>query len=522
MQNEINKKTEELTKKMMEYFTGFLCETYRKTLCEDLISEKLAGFAKSRNLKFWQGEKFKNVIIYKDGTGKYKEANFPVILQAHMDMVCVSSSDKDAEDVFSEGVQPYFEDKEKNKMKGRSVKYPGIITTLGADDGIGVAAICAILDDKDIEHPPIAAIFTVEEEDGMGGADAITKEDITGIAPALDWTKAKLINVDDERDGIYSVSCAGSLRLDVNLPIKRDLSAPTDVSCYTLSVSGLKGGHSGICIHEGRANANILLCDVLQKLINAEINLSLFSFNNCGVASNAIPAQASAIIAVSSQQKELFNSQLKSITNELKNKFAFIDPGLEIKAEFSKNHEKMPYKTNTLRNLLSLVCELPNGVIAWVDDNIEKVNNDPPLVETSSNLGIIEETNETVVLVCMTRSSVDDKKTKIEKQMEELASKYGAKIKKGADSPGWKYKADNPLRDLFLLKYDELFKPKEKPRAVAIHAGLECGHFAQKLGEIDMIACGPELSDVHSIKETLYMDTVPKVMKLLIAVLEDL
>jgi dipeptidase D len=215
----LNKKADELTEKMMGFFTGFLCNTYRQTFKEGQISDELVKFARERGLPVSQGTVKKNVVIYKAGTGKYKDVTFPVILQSHMDMVCVSSKpDIDKENVFAKGVQPYYEDNN-TKMRGRSAVMPEVLTSLGADDGIGVAATCAILDDRELEHPPIVAVITVEEEDGMDGARVLTREDITGLAPSLDWNNAKLINIDDERDGIFSVSCAGTLRGTVVLPI---------------------------------------------------------------------------------------------------------------------------------------------------------------------------------------------------------------------------------------------------------------------------------------------------------------
>ena len=523
MKRELAGKANELTEDAMNFFEDVMCKIYRKSFDESEISDKLVEIFGSRlKLPVYQCNGMKNVVVYKKGTGKYKDASFPVILQAHMDMVCVSDSDKDIKDVFSEGITPYYADAAKTVMMGRSAKYPDIKTTLGADDGIGIAVIYAILSREDIVHPPIIAVFTVEEEDGMGGAAAITLNDIKSAVPAeilpkLDFSKAKLINIDDERDGVFCVSCAGGLRGTITLPVSRESDIPRDVNYYTLSVSGLKGGHSGISIHEGRANANILLCDVLRSLKNAKINPLFFSFGkDCGIASNVIPERASAVIAIPAGQKELFARILLSIECELKETFAGIDPGLKINAApLLKVPDTAPYKDDILTSLLCLVCKLPDGVLAW-DSDIKD------LVQTSSNLGIIKDADESVVLTCMIRSSVDFIKDFVTNNIKTLCVKHGAKFSAGANSPGWVNKKDNRLRDLFLDKHKELFGKEAK--ALAIHAGLECGFFAkvELLGGIDMIACGPQLEEVHSVKEKLYTNTIPKLMGLLVTVLEDM
>jgi dipeptidase D len=514
---------QELTRETISFFTDVISPVYRRSFEEELISNELVNQARQLGLPVRQGKEKKNVIIYKGAGEGCKDVKFPVILQAHMDMVCVPKPTPE-KNVFEKGVKPYFTDDNKNKMKARSISHPDVETSLGADDGIGVAVIFSILK-SNIAHPPVIAILTVEEEDGMGGATKITFDDIAGIVPQdtnLDFTRAKLINIDDERDGIYSVSCAGSLRGNISLPIIRETATPKDSAQYspeyfTLSVSGLTGGHSGICIHEGRANANVILCDVLQRLIYADIDMSFFSFGKCGEVSNAIPSLASAVIAVPAGQKDRFGSHLTFIEEYLKARYKQTDPGLKIEAVSLKEPPLpvLPYSASTLASLLYLVRALPDGAFTWFKDM-----NGNSVVETSSNLGIIKEENENAVVTCMIRSSVDAIMDKATKDMTELSRKNGAKFKITGSSPGWIYKDKNILGELFLAKYRELFSAEAVTSA--IHAGLECGHFARVLGNIDMIACGPTLSDVHDPKETLYIDTVSKLMALLAAVLENI
>ena len=544
MEEKLSQKADKLTEEAVKFFVEVMCKTYRKTFEEADLSERLVRiFRQQLGLSTYSCERKKNVVVYKNGTGKYAQADFPVILQSHMDMVCVSNHAKPGvttKDVFSEGIELYYADKEKTKMRGRSVKYPDTLTSLGADDGIGVAAIYAILANQDIAHPPLIAILTTEEEDGMGGASTLTLDEIKKVipdsAPLLHFGKAKFINIDDERDGIFSISCAGTLRGSIVLPIVRGPTHPEGLVYYTLSVSGLQGGHSGLQIQEGRANANILLCDVLLRLTYTDIDLSFFMLGKCGEASNAIPSQASATIAVSADKAKLFEFRLSLIEDFLKDKYYSTDPRLELKLSPTQGNPSIkPYSAGTLASLLFLVRALPDAALMWdkskeesliqIDGHFqitEQFEEEELLVETSSNLGLMEEKGETVVLTCMLRSSIDAMKTCVMKDMEMLSRIYGATFKLESSSPGWAYKKDNSLRDLFLKTYNALFAGEgQEAKAVATHAALECGYFAQKLGDIEMIACGPKLTDVHSIQETLYINTVPKLMKLLTVVLEE-
>jgi dipeptidase D len=289
-----------------------------------------------------------------------------------------------------------------------------------------------------------------------------------------------------------------------------------------LSVAGLSGGHSGINIHEGRANANILLCDVLQRLQYVGIDLSLMSIGKCGVASNAIPSNAAFVVAVPSCQSDKFISELALINENLRARYRLTDSDLDIGAvRCGGDQEKRfamvePYSVRTLTSLLFLIRAIPDGPFAWVEGKEDEF-----LVETSNNVAMINEDKDAknISITCMIRSSVDEKKYLARDVIKSLCGIVGAEFEDGYDSPGWAYKEDNGLRDLFLRKYRDLFGVEGK--ALAIHAGLECGHFARQLGDIDMVACGPDLHNVHSVKEGLYVDTVENLMGVLVEVLKS-
>ncbi|MDR0331724.1 MAG: M20/M25/M40 family metallo-hydrolase [Chitinispirillales bacterium] len=495
--------------KTIKFFVDILCKTPRATYHEELIAERLAGFAAERGLKHLRDGK-NNIIIYKPATGKYTNTSTPVILQAHTDMVCVPVSAD-----FSLGIDAYLS--EEHRMTGRSAA-TGKKTSLGADNGIGVAVILEVLDGGSyIIHPPIVAIFTAEEECGLTGARDISKDDIVNIAPGLNFRNAKFINLDDGRHGQYSVGCAGSVNAVIKIPIERNNSLPENPSFFELTVSGLTGGHSGLSIHEMRANANVLLCDAVRRIIYSGIDVSVVKLAKCGDAANAIPSNASAIIAAPRTQSGKLGQTAAMIEKIFRDRHQSTDPNLRVDTPTITNRidTTAPYSKKTLSALLSIAASVPDGLLTWSA-------NMPGLAETSSNLGIIADDGESIVITCMVRSSVDALRELVADDMRGICAAHGAGFESSSRSPGWAYKAENRLRDLFLDKYKKLFGADGA--ASAVHAGLECGHFAAKFAEfdgMDFISCGPTIADIHGINETLHTDTVPKFVKLLAAVLED-
>jgi len=499
-----------------------LCPTPRASHHEELIAGALVGFAAERGLTSSRDAR-NNVIIYKPGTGKYADTKIPVILQAHTDMICVPVTAD-----FSAGVEAFYSSE--NRLTGRSAVTKEK-TSLGADDGIGVATALAVLDcgGDEIVHPPIVAVFTVEEECGLTGAQSISADAIVNIAPGLDFSRAAFINLDDGRFGQFSVGCAGSVNVKLRTPVERiGLPLPNDVSYLDIVISGLTGGHSGLSIHENRGNANIILCEVIYKLLHAGIDLYVFGFGRCGDASNAIPSEASVYAAVPDDQVEIFRKAAEEAEFYFRDALKSSDDDLRVEIRDSVKAKEMakeakegighetPYTKETLLNIASLAKGVKNGPIAFCAAM-------PQLVETSSNLGIIKDEGPHIVMEYMARSSIDAELEKVLTEISRVADRNHADMEISSRSPGWAYREKSALRDLFLNKYKQLFG--EEATAAPVHAGLECGHFAQKFDrfkDMEFISCGPTTTEIHSVNETLHTETVEKFGRLIIEVLGNL
>ncbi|MDR2692597.1 MAG: M20/M25/M40 family metallo-hydrolase [Chitinispirillales bacterium] len=524
--------------KILRFFTDVLCPTPRASHCEDVIADRLEEFAAARGLTRFRDSK-NNVIIHKPGTGKYAGTSVPVILQAHTDMICVPATAD-----FTGGVEAYYSSE--NRLTGRSA-VTGEKTSLGADDGIGVAAVMAVLDGGEIVHPPLVAIFTAEEECGLTGAQDVSVDDIMGIAPGLDFGRAAFINLDNGHFGQFSVGCAGSANVTVKVPVERmGLPPPQNFFSFELAVRGLSGGHSGLSIHEKRGNANILLCLAVYKLHYASVDMHILGFGRCGDASNAIPSAASVYAAVPAEQENRLREAADEIEFIFKHIYREFDGWVRLEIRESGEAralteaaiERMlkiprekwppycfhrgdfddgtPYSVGTVFKLTKLAEEIPNGPIAYSAAM-------PNLVETSSNLGIIRDEGRHIAMVYMVRSSIDAERERIVEEIARKAESYNSTIEAGSRSPGWAYRDKSALRDLFLNRYKELFG--EEAAASPVHAGLECGHFAEKFGDfkdMDFISCGPTTVEIHSVNETLHTETVEKFGRLLIEVLGSL
>lgn len=502
-----------LSDKVNRYFEE-MCSISRSSGNEEKISDYIIAFAKTHRLAY-DRDNLWNVVVKKDATGSFiRKDAAPVIMQAHMDMVCVPAA---PEYDWRQGVHPVIDG---NKMRGQDPK-TGNYTSLGADDGIGVASILAILDSSEIEHPPIIAVFTSQEESGMGGARGITREFIQKTAGSLRLDTARFINVDEEQDGRFCASCAGGIR--VKMSIKADVvGKPKNTLFYSVSVSGLTGGHSGICMGLGRANAHRLMGRLLNQLILKGIPVNLYDISG-GDAENAIPTSCRAGIMIPERQKEAFEKELKAIHDMFYSEYNHgRAPGNGVEKDLIVSFDavdpaavRQVFSGRCLQQIVNAIMIIPNDVVA-MDINVQG------LVETSSNLGLLEYKDGMVSLTCAVRSSVESRKRMVVNQMQLVSESLGCAVfEERDDYPGWTYKAGSELQEVFLSTYAELFK-EPKPTAIAVHAGLECGFFAEKLGDIDMIACGPTINDVHSVNETLYLDTVPKTVELLAAVLKKL
>lgn len=447
------------------------------------ISDYLVDFAKKNGLKYIQDET-NNVILFGEGTCGMEDHD-PVILQGHMDMVC----DKDPGvtlDMATEGLDVTHD--------GNFVFAKG--TTLGGDDGIAVAYGLALLADKTIPHPPLEIIITVDEEVGLLGANAIDLSMLKGRT---------LINLDSEDEGIFTVSCAGGAHAVISLPVERKaVYGP----CIRLSVSGLQGGHSGAEIHKNRANANKVMGEFMSRIQNI-MPLCLTSLSG-GSKDNVIPHTCQATLVAMGIQLERINAIAETLQAEIREKYD--EPEASIQAFDVDALGGNSLSTESTAKVIGLMCAAPNGVQAWSKD-IEG------LVQTSLNLGIVK-LGERLSATFSVRSSVNAEKEELLEQLKTIAAFYEASFTVGGEYPAWEFKKDSRLRDIMVPVYKEMFG--KDPEVLAIHAGLECGLFSEKLPGLDCISIGPQMHDIHTSREKLDIASTKRTWDFLLAVLKAL
>jgi len=455
------------------------------------ISDYLVEFAKEHGLDFIQDD-YCNVIIFKSASGGYE--NEPtVIIQGHMDMVAVSDADctknmeTDGLDLVVDGNYLFA-----NK------------TSLGGDDGIALAMALAILDDESLSHPAIEAVFTVDEEVGMLGAEKLDASSLKG---------KRLLNIDNEEENYVLTGCAGGARATITLELSRDLvldKEKQDIVC--ISVSGGLGGHSGTEIDKGRANAILIAGMLLEGICKNENEVNFVSLTG-GAADNAIPGDATLVIYVS---KECDICQcMQPVVDEVKAKYHKLDSCLQITSEVIIAHEANEEKAVNFvqtQNLASLLTSIPNGIQAMSKD-VEG------LVETSLNLGIAATDNNELILHYALRSSVDKDKETLMQKVEAIANEHNATCSFSGVYPGWKYRKDSPLREKIISIYKEMFG--KTPEVAAIHAGLECGFFAEKIEDLDCVSIGPNILDIHTTAERLDIASTKRCYELILRVLSE-
>ena len=470
------------------------------------ISDYLKQFAKERGLECIQDETL-NIIIIKEATAGYEQEE-PYILQGHMDMVAVSKPGCNI-DMTKDSLQLYIEN-------GR-IRAEG--TSLGGDDGIAVAYILALLDAKNISHPRLETVLTVDEETGMEGAANVDLSMLHG---------KRLINLDQEEEGVIITSCAGGARVDISIPLHRETAPQENVQKLAVRVTGLQGGHSGIEINKGRGNANCLLGRILKGL-SEQFDIRLISMQG-GVADNAIPRDAEASILVDITQTDVALAYIKKEEDNIRSELGDRDGGFKIICEVSDsfdvlhrtvsdgNKPDMSGQTESLQcfnaasagQALACLCTLPNGVIA-MSRELEG------LVQTSLNLGVVTVKNDELQLSYAVRSSVDEDKEKLCVQMTKIARQAGARTKIRNSYPGWAYRKDSPLRDIVTDVYEQMYGTK--PVLEAIHAGVECGILAAKIPGLDCVSIGPDMSNVHTVEESLDIASVQRTWEYLLHVL---
>ncbi|MBQ8796683.1 MAG: aminoacyl-histidine dipeptidase [Oscillospiraceae bacterium] len=447
------------------------------------ISDFLAAFAAERGLKYIQDD-LNNIIIFKDATPGY-ENKAPVILQGHMDMVC----EKDADctiDMAAEGLD-ITHDGEYVFAKG---------TTLGGDDGIAVAYALALLDAKDISHPALEVVITVDEETGMYGAAGIDLSMLKG---------RMLLNVDSEDEGVFTVSCAGGARGTITLPLeRRAVYGP----CVRLTVEGLQGGHSGVEIHKNRANANKVMGEFLSR-VQALMPLCITKLTG-GAKDNAIPRSCQVTLVALGMYIERINDVAAKLQQEIREQFD--EPDAIVRGDDVDALGGNALTTECSAKVIALLNAAPNGVQAWSKDI-------DGLVQTSLNLGVAT-MDETLNLTFAVRSSVNGEKRELLDKLRGLADMMGGEYSETGDYPAWEYKADSHLRDTMVSTYRQMFD--KAPQVVAIHAGLECGLLSEKLPGLDCVSIGPEMHDIHTSREKLGIASVERTWNFILQILKDL
>lgn len=470
------------SQKVIEFFKE-IASIPRASGDEKKIADYLENFAKERNLEFTRDEKH-NIIIKKKG----KSSKNTTILQGHTDMVYVKA--KDSNHNYEDGIKVLDD--------GKYLYAEG--TSLGADNGIAVAYIMAVLDDKENNHPDIEAVFTVEEETGLFGAEAIDFSDIKAT---------KFINIDFEDEGVVCTSCAGGK--DCTMKWDKDTETIAgDLTKVTLTIKDLAGGHSGICIGNGLGNAAVLAGRMLTQINN--INGRMISISVEG-KSNVIANNAEIKLVIPTEKVE----SLKDISNNLQETFRKeLELTDKISIELSCTEdvkEAEVLKAEKQQNFTSALMLIPNGVFAY-SFGVKG------LVETSMNIGEIKEEDNQIVAVMSIRSSVESQKELIAQKLELIGNKFADKVEINADYPGWQYNPNSELRELALQSYKKLFDKEGKVEA--IHAGLECGFLDSKKPGMDIISIGPNLYDVHSVKEKVDKQSVENVWLWLQDILKNL
>ncbi len=471
--------------KVWQFFAE-VCNIPHPSKKEARMIEYLLEFGRSRNLETLKDEAG-NVLIRKAATAGMESKPW-VCLQSHLDMVCEKNNDT-AHDFDKDPIKAYID--------GEWVKAQG--TTLGADDGIGMAAQLALLDSKDLSHGPIECLFTVDEETGLTGAFA--------LKPGF-LKSSVLLNLDSEDEGEIFIGCAGGRDTQAFFSFHKE-AIEEKTTPFKLTISGLKGGHSGDDINKGLGNANKILN---RFLWNGERMFGLrLAFIDGGNLRNAIAREAYATFTIGDKHKDNFIAFVHQLCEDIKTELATNEPGLNIRLEETSVPE---YRIDAVcqQNLLNALYACPHGVIAMSADI-------PGLVETSTNLASIKMDDKQIIVATSQRSSIESSKTDIVDMMDAVFLPLGASTTHNDGYPGWKPNVNSPILQVAMTSYKNLFN--KEPRYLAIHAGLECGLIGEKYPGMDMISFGPTLRGVHSPAERLEIASVQKFWDFLLEILKN-
>lgn len=475
-------------KYVFSYFNDLL-NIPRPSKHEEKVIAYLKDLAQKKGLGFRQ-DKARNVVLSLPATRGYEGAPV-VILQGHIDMV----AEKDPDVIFD-----FLRDPINAYVEGDWIKARG--TTLGADNGIGIAAALALIDDHEAVHGPIEILCTVDEETGLTGASNLDARILTGKI---------MLNLDSEEDGVFFIGCAGGANTVITLPI-RQINPPRKFTALEIKVSGLIGGHSGLSIIENRANAIKIMARVLKAALLAKAEFMIADIGG-GDKHNAIPRSAFAVLVVNERHIKRFKEAIDRETARTKIEFGTVDRDMDINIlEYSKKVSKVINISDT-RRVLDVLLALPHGVIAMSREI-------KGLVESSSNLATIKMKGRGVEILTSSRSSVSEALDSILTSIDSVVGLYGGKTRGFGRYPGWRPNPESPL----LKKVISVFKTTRgvEPHITAVHAGLECGIIMEKVEGMDVISFGPEMDGVHSPQERLNIPSVGRFYQYLKSLLKSL
>ncbi len=464
-----------------------LCTIPRPSKHEQQLRRHLKDWAEQHNLETYVDE-IGNLIIRKAAT-KGKEQVAGVILQGHLDMVTQANRGTQ-HDFFKDPIQPILKD-------GWLIAEN---TTLGADNGIGVALALAVLESNDIAHGPIEVLLTIDEEAGMSGARLLESGILTG-----QW----LFNIDTEEWGELYLGCAGSIDLEVEQPLEYETQL-SDLIFVDLLVSGLKGGHSGVDIHLGRGNANVILANFLNDYL-AQSNGRLVEFVG-GTARNAIPREAVATIAIQAERLPELENAVDVIQTRWQQKLQGIDDQLQITAQQNTNQINDVIALHQQQAWLQALVTCPYGIAQWSTAL-------PDVVETSNNLGVVKLTKDEAKTLIMVRSMVNQEAVTFAQKIQQHFSNFQIQSELTPLVSGWTPNPDSAALKCLQQAYQSAFQIE--PNLKVIHAGLECGIIAEHYPNLQMVSFGPDIQGAHAPGERVKVDTVEKCWKLLVTALES-
>src|SRR5690554_689953 len=466
-----------------------LTKITRPTAQMEEVTQYIMDFATSLNLEVVK-DKVGNVLVKKPATKGFESAK-TVILQSHLDMVPQKNSDV-VHDFSKDPIKTYID---QGWVKAHS-------TTLGADNGIGCAMMMAVLEDTTINHPAIEALFTIDEEVGMDGANGLEKGFLEG---------SMMINLDTEEDGELCIGCAGGRDTNVTFEFKPVKDIDEGDVAFKISLRGLKGGHSGVQIHLVHANANKLMNRFLKEVVS-DYEARIASING-GSLRNAIPRESFVVLTIPEQLSEDLVDLVAEYEQLFRDDYSGVENGISFKAERTEMPESL-FPEEVQDDLINAVEACHNGVVSYLADF-------PGVVESSLNLALVQSAEGVVEIKLLVRSSSESLKDWICSSLESLFNLAGAKVEFGGDYPGWQPDANSELLDQMVKLYIETYN--ERPTIMVIHAGLECGIIQSNVEQkLDIVSFGPTITGAHSPDEAVNIETVGKSYDYLVSVLENL